>query len=104
MTNEPEVHQVVIHIKPVSQALPTGQISYGYYTLVDAVVTMTNQKGEPAQDDAGKIYTHKLEPGDDAYVIAGRLTRKLRDALRGKKDAPPAGFGAPLNYSKPAIY
>jgi hypothetical protein len=68
------------------------------------VVTMTNQKGEPAQDDAGKVYTHKLEPGDDAYVIAGRLTRKLRDALRGKKDAPPAGFGAPLNYSKSGIY
>jgi hypothetical protein len=104
MTDTPEVHQVYIHIKPVSLALPTGQVAYGFYTLVDGVVTMTNQKGEPAQDDAGKIYTAKLQPNDDAHVIAGRLTRRLRDALLGKKDAPPSGFGAPLNYPKAGIY
>ena len=60
---------------------------------------MTNQKGEPADDDAGKIYTAKLQPNDDANVIAGRLTRKLRDALRGKRDAP-SGFSGPLSYPK----
>ena len=65
---------------------------------------MTNQKGEPAQDDAGKIYTAKLD-GEDPHIIAGRLTRQLRDALIGKKkDAPPAGFGAPLNYPKSGVY
>jgi hypothetical protein len=99
----PEVHQVWIHIKPVSRGLPTGQIAYGFYTLVDGVVTMTDAKGNPAHDDAGKTYTAKLD-GEDLHIIAGRLTRKLRDALIGKKDAPPAGFGAPLNYSKSGIY
>ena len=48
MTDTPEVHQVYIHIKPVSRALPTGQVAYGFYTLIDGVVTMTDQKGEPA--------------------------------------------------------
>ena len=38
--------QVWIHIKPVSPRLPTGQVAYGFYTLVDDVITMTNQKGE----------------------------------------------------------
>jgi hypothetical protein len=105
MTDTPEVHQVYIHIKPVSPALPTGQVAYGFYTVVDGLVTMTNQKGEPAHDDAGKIYTAKLQPNDDHQVIAGRLTKQLRDALIGKKkDAPPAGFYAPLNYSKSGIY
>ena len=54
---------------------------------------------------AGKTYTAKLEPNDDANVIAGRLTRKLRDALIGKKkDAPPSGFTGPLNYGPTGIY
>ena len=77
-----------------------GQLSLGYYTVVDGVVTMTDAKGNPAHDDSGKVYTQKLAPNDDAYVIAGRLTRQLRDVLRGRGDAPPAGFGAPINYPK----
>lgn len=101
----PEVHQCWIHIKPVSRAHPTGVLSYGFYTVTDGLLTMTNQKGEPATDDAGKTYTHRLEANDDHQVIAGRLTRQLREALIGKKkDAPPAGFYAPLNYSKSGIY
>ena len=64
---------------------------------------MTNQKGEPAHDDAGKVYSAKLD-GEDPQIIAGRLTRQLRDALRGKKDAPPAGFGSPLNYGPTGVY
>ena len=57
MTDTPEVHHVYVHIKPVSRALPTGQVAYGFYTLVDGVVTMTDEKGEAALDDDGKIYT-----------------------------------------------
>ena len=103
MTNTPEVKQVYIDIRPPRGNDP-GQVSFGFYTLVDGVVTMTDQKGEPVHDDAGKVYTAKLAPNDDHQVIAGRLTRQLRDALRGKKDLPPAGFGAPLNYPKSSIY
>ena len=103
MTDTPEVHQVYISIRPVSRANPTGVLSYGFYTVTtDGVLTMTNQKGEPATDDAGKTYTHKLEPNDSAHEVAGRLTKKLRDVLRGK-NAPPTGFSAPLNYPKIGI-
>jgi hypothetical protein len=106
MTDTPQVHQVTISIKPCSRALPTGQIAFGFYTVVDGVVTMTNQKGEPATDDTGKTYTAKLETNDNAHEIAGRLTKKLRDVLigKGKKDAPPSGFTGPLNYGPTGIY
>jgi hypothetical protein len=104
MSDKPEVHQVWIHIKPVSRALPTGQVAYGFYTLVDGVVTMTDAKGTPAQDDSGKSYTAKLQPNDDHQIIAGRLTRQLRDALLGKDGAPPSGFRGPLNYGPSGIY
>ena len=103
MADMPEVHQVWIHIKPVSRALPTGQVAYGFYTLVDGVVTMTDAKGTPAQDDNGKVYTAKLD-GEDPQIIAGRLTRQLRDALLGKDGAPPSGFRGPLNYRPSGIY
>ena len=63
MTDTPEVHQVYIHIKPVSPALPTGQIAYGFYVIKDDL------------------------------PLIGK-----------KKDAPPAGFGWPLNYPKSGVY
>jgi hypothetical protein len=46
--------------------------------------------GKPATDEAGQTYSAKLAPNDDHQIIAGSLTRKLRDALIGKKDALPA--------------
>ena len=103
MTDKPEVHQVYVEVKPVSRALPTGQVAYGFYTVVDALLTMTNQKGVAVQDDNGKTYTAKLAPNDDPQIIAGRLTKQLRDALRGK-GAPPSGFSRPLDYPKSGIY
>jgi hypothetical protein len=94
-----EVHQISVEIHPPSQRLPAGQIARGFYTVVVNLLTMTDPKGEPATDESGKTYTHKLEPGDDAYVIAGRLTKELRLALRGKS-AGPSNFGGPINYPK----
>jgi hypothetical protein len=29
--------------------------------------------------------------------------KNLRDALIGKEDAPPSGFGSPLNYPKAGV-
>jgi hypothetical protein len=52
MTDTPQVHQVYIQIKPVSRALPTGQVAYGFYTVVDGVLTMTDAKGIVLHDDA----------------------------------------------------
>jgi hypothetical protein len=104
MTDKPEIFQVFVEVKPPKGNDP-GQVSRGYYLIKDGLLTMTDAKGNPAQDDSGKIYTAKLQPNDDANVIAGRLTRKLRDALLGKtKDRPPSGFRGPLNYGPTGIY
>jgi len=97
--SKPEVHQVIVHIHLPSKRLPTGQIAYGYFTVVDGLLTMTDPKGEPAIDENGKTYTHKLAPGDDANEIAGGLTKQLRSALRGKS-AGPSNFGGPINYGR----
>src|SRR5262245_7577149 len=99
MTDKPEVHQVYAEIKAPSRHLPAGQVSSGYYIVVDGVVTMTAPDGEPAVDEHGKTYTHKLAPGDEPAVIAARLTKQLRLALRGKSGAP-GGFSGPLNYPR----
>jgi hypothetical protein len=93
---KPEVFQVSVETRPPRGNDP-GQVVLGYYIIADRVITMTDAKGAPAPDDTGKSYTAKLAPNDDAYVIAGRLTKKLRDALRGKRDAP-TGFSGPLDY------
>jgi hypothetical protein len=104
MSDKPEVHQVFVEVKPPKGDDP-GQVCLGYYTLVDDLITMTDGKGIAAQDDSGKTYTAKLD-GEYPSTVAGRLTRKLRDALLGKtKDgAPPSGFNAPLSYPKAGIY
>jgi hypothetical protein len=102
MSDKPEVFQVRVEIRPPKGDDP-GQVSHGYYIIIDRQLTLTDPKGNVAQDDAGKSYTHKLVSGDDAYVIACRLTKKLRDALRGG-DAPPSGFSGPLNYGPSGIH
>ena len=100
--SKPEVHRVIVHIHRPSPRLPAGQVAYGYYTVVDGLLTMTDPKGEPAIDETGKTYTHKLAPGDDVNEIAERLTKELRSALRGKS-AGPSNFNGPLNYPRSGI-
>jgi hypothetical protein len=97
-----EVQQVIVQIKPPRGNFP-GMVVYGYYTLIDGVVTMTDAKGEPAEDGIGKRYTHKLMPNEDAKGVACRMTRKLRLALRGDGPASVSGFDAPLKYPKMGI-
>jgi hypothetical protein len=96
------IYQVYVEIKPPKGNDP-GQVVLGYYIIVDGVLTMTDAKGNVAQDDNGKVYSHRLVAGDDPHIIAGRLTRQLRDALRGK-GAPPTGFSGPLDYPPSGVH
>jgi hypothetical protein len=61
------------------------------------VVTLTDRDGKPALDDHGYQYSKKLADGEIASVIAGRLTRELRSALRGR-DVPVRGFDSKIEY------
>src|SRR5262249_36908115 len=93
-----EVHQVIVTIKPPKGSFP-GQVAYGWYTLRDCVVTLTDREGNSAGDETGRKFTHKLAAGEDAHVIACKLTKELRLALRGNS-APVAGFEGKINYPK----
>jgi hypothetical protein len=97
-----EVRYVTVTIQKPGKKFPLGQVCDGCYTLVDGVVTMTDRDGRPAEDTNGKKYTHTLKPGEDARVVAGRMTKELRLALRGK-NAPVAGFEGKIPYRKSGL-
>jgi hypothetical protein len=44
--------------------------------IEDGVVTLTDHVGQPVRDREGNTDTQTLAEGEDAYQIAGRLTRK----------------------------
>ena len=93
-----EVRQVIVTIRPPKGNF-RGQVCYGWYTLQDGVVTLTDREGNPAGDETGRRFTHKLAPGEDARAIACKLTKELRLVLRGNS-APVAGFEGEINYPK----
>jgi hypothetical protein len=66
-----------------------GGTEAGHYFVADGVLTMCSEDGKPT----GK--THRLEPGEDPKVIAGRLRRAAWLAERGESD-----FNRPLDYAR----
>ncbi|WP_027578396.1 hypothetical protein [Bradyrhizobium sp. Ai1a-2] len=77
-----------------------GQVTIGYYTLKDDVLTMTDGTGEPVRNRYGEKTTHKLQAGEAPDVIAKRLTLKIYRRIRGSDDI---GFGRRLVYPKVGI-
>jgi hypothetical protein len=76
-----------------------GQVTTGYYTLVDGILTMTNSEGIPVRGlNGGDKVTHKIEAGEDPRAVAGRLTLKIYRMLRGEGAGAVAGFNRPLGY------
>jgi len=73
-----------------------GRVCEGCYVVEDGVVTLTDRDGKPALDDHGYEYKKKLADGEIASVIAGRLTKELRAALRDH--IPTQGFDDKIEY------
>jgi hypothetical protein len=95
----PKPQTVFVQIKPPKDSFP-GQVAEGMFIVEDGVVILTDRDGKPARDSDGKRYEQKLAEGQNPKVIAARLTRTLRDALRGA-NAPKRGFEpGPLSYSR----
>jgi hypothetical protein len=67
--------------------------------VVDGVVHLTDRQGNPVRDHNGKLYSRKLEAGDTAKAVAGRLTKDFRYMLRGK-DIRVNGFDRPSRHPK----
>ena len=93
-----EVREVIVTIKPPKGTFP-GQVTYGWYTVQDGVVALTDREGNPAGEETGRKFTHKLAPDEDARAVACKLTKELRLLLRGNS-APPAGFEGQIDYPK----
>jgi hypothetical protein len=91
----PDVKQVTTILSNPSRTNPTGQVTIGYYTLEGSLLTMTDGNGAPFRSLSGERMTHKLEAGEDAGVVAQRLTRKIYSMVQGDGMA---GFNRPLDY------
>lgn len=92
------VHRVVIQLRKPSGSDP-GQVSDGFYTITDGVLTMTRPDGEPVDPEQ---FRHTLKPGDDANAIAGMLTHRVRKILLGITDEQ-AAFGRRLDYPSSGV-
>ena len=97
----PEVRKVTVELKRPSKRFPTGQVTYGYYTFEDGVLTMTDPKGVPAEDGMGRRYGARDVAPNVVTGVACHLTRKLREELRGGYHSEPkADFGRPIEYPR----
>ena len=93
-----EVHSVYATVRLPSDD-DTGQITIGYFTLADDVLTMTNPKGVPVRRPiTGEKIQRKIAEGDDPKAIASRLTKDIRLMLHGETD-----FNRRLDYSRHGV-
>ena len=86
---------VFVQIRPPKNG-DAGQVVEGMYIVADGVVMLTDRESNPATDERGRKYTHRLRQRENPKVIAGRLTGELRTALRGI--GPTQGFAGPIQY------
>jgi hypothetical protein len=91
-----EVQKVTVQIAAPGRRYPAGAVAFGYYTLANGVVTLTDPNGKPAGLETGKKFSRKLEGNEDARAVACKMTKELRLALRDKR--PVNGFDGPLHY------
>jgi hypothetical protein len=76
-----------------------NQITYGYYTIANSILTMCHDDGRPVNVD-GMTFTHTLKESDAAEPIAAVFTGKIRKMLIGEKVS---GFNDVLSYPQAGI-
>ena len=82
----------------------TGQVTTGYYTLTDDVLTMTDGRGATVRrHETGEPIKRTMRLGDEAQAIAEQLTLEIYRMLRGKTAQTAAGFNRPINYQPAAL-
>src|SRR5262249_45943540 len=92
-----DVKQVIVQVAAPRGSFP-GAVTYGYYTVEDVIVTMTDKDGVPAGLEIGKTLSHRLKSGEDPRAWAAKMTRDLREEFRGGECV--FGFDGPLQYRK----
>jgi hypothetical protein len=93
-----KIFNVTVQIRAPKEG-DVGQVAEGRYTLEDDVVTLVSHAGVPVRGPSGETYSKKLEDGEAAHVIAGRLTKAFRRARLGDKHRV-EGFSSPISYPK----
>jgi hypothetical protein len=97
-----EVHSIYATVRQPKNG-DTAQVTTGYYTLADGVLTMTDSKGAPVRRMlSGEKILHKTKSGDNERSIAGRLTLEIYYMLRGGA-AQTSGFNRSLNYQPSGV-
>lgn len=92
--------RVTVQIAPATERDP-GQITYGYYIIVDGNrMVMTDGEGEAVRHENGELYERVLEPGQDPGPIARRFTVQIRKAATGESIP---GFYRRISYPKTGI-
>ena len=92
-----EVRSVTVQIYAPS-GNDHGQVTYGYYTVDDGMLTMTDEDGAPIVAD-GQMFQEAVPDARMADQVAGRLTRLVRRALRGDTEAQER-FRRPMTLGK----
>jgi hypothetical protein len=94
-----EVHSIYAIVRNPSPGDPNdqGQVTTGFYTLADGILTMTNSEGAAVRDNRGEKITHKIEAGEDPRMVASRLTLKIYGMMRSGSGQV-TGFNRPLGY------
>ena len=94
----PDVKKVFITVRNPSDGDP-GQVSTGYYTITDGLMTMTDGAGTPMRHQTtGELFTWKLRPGDKEISIANMMTRKVRRNVHNLPEDGATGFNRRLVY------
>src|SRR5262249_58572171 len=77
--------RIEVQVLPVSDALPQGQTTLGFYVIVDGNrLVMTDGDGRPVRRQNGELYEHVLEPDQNPRPIAVRFTKEIRRAAWGE--------------------
>ena len=99
-----EVQHITVQIRRPTGDDP-GQVTTGYFTLADGILTMTTSSGVPIRRaTTGERFTCKIKPGDNHVAIAGQLTLQVRDELRGEnRPGAVKGFNRQLDYPKSGV-
>jgi len=87
MTDNPKVEQINVVL-----GYGTSDWAYGFYTVENDTVTVTDQDGKPLSDPLGKPYSQKLD-GESPRIIAARMVRAIHFASR-----PMSNFNRKLVY------
>jgi hypothetical protein len=93
-----EVKKVTVQIAAPSRRYPAGGVAFGYYTLIDGVVRLTDPQGKAAGLETGREYKHKLVGDESALAWAAKLTKQLRLALRDKSASSVNDFNREIIY------